>query len=66
MVIWSSFVLNSYCHWSSLVLQHGDGTDNIIHIREGVMQGDTLDMVDYGIGVLLLIKRLMLVYPNVT
>ena len=37
-----------------------------MHIREGVTQGYPLAMVPYGIGVLPLIKRLKVEYPDVT
>ena len=54
----SSFVLNCYLHHYLIVLRERDGTSNIIHIKEGVMQGEPLTMVAYGIGVLLTIKIL--------
>ena len=38
---------------------------NILHVRECVTQVDPLDMVAYMIGIIPLIKRLKLVYPNV-
>ena len=58
--------IKCYFHHSSLVLKNGDGKSNILHSREGVMQGYTLDVVDYDIGVLSLIKRLKLAYSGVT
>ena len=44
--------LNCYRRHSSLVLHNGDGTTNIIHIREGVKHELPLDMAAFGIGVL--------------
>ena len=37
--LWPSvacFVFNCYCHWSSLVLQNGNGMAIFLHSREGV------------------------------
>ena len=48
-------VFNYYFHHSSLILINGDGTANIIQIREGVTQGGPVDMVAYSIGALPLI-----------
>ena len=48
--------LNFYFHWSSLVLQNGNGTGIFLHSRQGVMQGDPLDFITYVIGILPLIK----------
>ena len=44
--------LNCYRRHSLLVLHNGDGTTNIIHIREGVKHEVPLDMAAFGIGVL--------------
>ena len=41
-------------------------TPSLPHIREGVTQGHTLDMVAYVIGVLPLIKQLKVEYPDIT
>ena len=51
-------ILNFYRHWSSLVFWYGNGIASSVHSREGVTQGDPLDMVAYGIGILSLIKNL--------
>ena len=64
MDVWSPF-FNCYSHHSSLILRNGDRADNIIQIREGVMQGDPLAKVSYGIGILLLIKHLKVTHPDV-
>ena len=60
------FVFNCYCRHSSLVLRRGDGTDNILHSKEYVAQGDPMAMVAYGIVILPLIKHLKSTYPDVT
>ena len=48
------------------MLINRDGTDNIIHSRVGVTQGEPLTVVDYGIGVLPLMKLLNSAYPGIT
>ena len=58
-------VLNCYRHWSSLVLRNGNGMFSFLHIREGVTQGDPLDMAADVIGVIPLIKWLKEAYPDV-
>ena len=53
--LWTSgarFVFNCYFHYSLLVPRTGDWTANIIHIRDGAIQGGPLAMVAYGIEVL--------------
>ena len=57
---------NGYHYHSLILLQNGDVTANIIHSREEVTQGYPLAMVDYGIGVIPLIKHLKLVNPDAT
>ena len=58
--------VNCYRNWSFLVLRNGNGTASFLHSREGVTQGDPLDMVAYGIGVLPLTKILKAAYTDVT
>ena len=60
------FFFNCYCHWSSLVLRDGNGTASFLHSKEGMTQGYTLAMILYGIGILLLIKKLKREIPDVT
>ena len=59
-------VFKCYIHWSSLVLRNWNGTANFLHSREGVMQGNTLSKIAYGIGILLIIKKLNQEIPDVT
>ena len=49
-------IFNFYCHWSSLVLRNRSGVASFLHSKEGVTQGDPLDMFTYSIGILLLKK----------
>ena len=67
--LWPSgarFVFNFYRHWSSFILRNGNGTAIILHSREGVTQGGTLAMIEYGIGILPLIKNLKRAIPDVS
>ena len=67
--LWPSgarFSFNFYRHWSSLVFRNGNGTASILHSREGVMQGDPLAMIAYGIGILPLIKNIEREIPDIT
>ena len=59
------FFFNCYHHWSLLVLHNGNGTDIILHIREGMTQGGPLTMVVYGLRVLLIIKNLKIEHHDV-
>ena len=59
------FVFNCYRHWSSIVFLNGNGTDSILHSREGMTQGDTLVMIPYGIWILPLIKNIKQAIPDV-
>ena len=52
--LWPSgarFLFNFYCHWSLLVLRNGNGVDSFLHSSKGVMQGEPLAMILYGIGI---------------
>ena len=67
--LWPSgalFVFNCYHNWSSLVLRNGNGTASFLHSREGVTQGDPLEMISYGIGILPLINNLKREIPDAT
>ena len=67
--LWPSgacFVFNCHRQQSYLIIRNRYGRDNIIHSREGVTKGDPLPMVDYGIGIIPLMKCLKLMFPDVT
>ena len=67
--LWPSgarFFLNCYRQQSSFIMRNRDGTANIIHSREGVTKGDPMPMVDYGIGIITMMKCLKSMYPDVT
>ena len=60
------FGFNCYRHWDMLVIRAGDGTGQLLFIREGVTQGDPLSMVAYGLKTLPLIRELRKAHPSVT
>ena len=60
------FTFNCYRHWATLVVRDLEGSDNFLYSTEGVTQGDPLAMIDYGVGLLLLIREFRYVYPCVT
>ena len=63
--LWLSRALFSpYFHWSSLVLQNGNGAASFISSMEGMTQGDPLAIFAYGIGILSLIKKLKAGFPD--
>ena len=63
----AQFTFNCYCHWATLVFKDiGDGSGHFLHSKEGVTQGDPLDMIAHGIGVLPLIRELWDANPCVT
>ena len=67
--VWPSgarFIFNFHRHCSSLVLRNGNGTASFMYIKEGVMQGDPLVIIAYGIFILPLIKNLKHNIPDVT
>ena len=55
-----------YRHCSLIFLRNRNGVSIFLHSMEGLIQGDPLYMVTYGIGFLPLIKRLKVAYPDVT
>ena len=67
---WTSgtqFTFNCYQHWATLVIRDtGDGSGHFLNIKEGVTKGDPLAMIEYGIGVLSLIRELRNAQPRVT
>ena len=49
-----------------MVRDIGDGSGHFLHIKEGVTQGDPLNMITYSIGVLPLIQELRDAHPRLT
>ena len=46
----AQFTFNCYRQWATLVVREiGDGSGHLLHSKEGVTQGDPLDMIAYGI-----------------
>ena len=66
MSLQTLFHLNCYCNLSLIILWNWNGTAIFLHCREGMKQGYPLDMVDYGIIVLPLVKNLKAVHPDIT
>ena len=55
----AQFTFNCYRHCANLVVcNKGDGSGHFLHSKEGVNQGEPLEMIAYGIGVLPLIREL--------
>jgi hypothetical protein len=66
--LWPSgarFTFNCYRHWSTLMIPSANGTALFVHSQEGVMQGDPISMVAYGILLLPLIRTLKDEIPEV-
>ena len=63
---YGAYFLNCNCQHSYLVLRRWNEKDNIIPIRESVIQGYLLAIVAYGIEILPLIRHLKLMYSDVT
>ena len=66
MAFLRSFYFYFHPNLSSLILLNGNGTVSLLHSKEGLTQGETLDMFGYGIVVLPLIKQLKAAYSDVT
>ena len=60
------FEFNCYCHWATLVIRAGGGTNHFRYSKEGVTQGDPLAMLKYGLGIHPLIWDLRTIHPIVT
>ena len=59
------FTFKCYQHWATLVVRNEYGSGYLLHIKEGVTQGDPLAMIVYGIGILPLIRELRSTHPHV-
>ena len=57
--------LDCYLHWYTLVIRAGDGTVHLLLRKEEVNQGEPLAMVEYGMGILLLIRKLQQSHPGI-
>ena len=67
--LWPSrarFVFKCYRHLSSIVLCNVNETAIFLHSRKGVVQGDPLEMIAYGISILPLINNIKQEIPDVT
>ena len=60
------FIFNCYCHWATLVMQDLEGSGHMLHSKEGVNQGEPLDMITYVIGVIPIIRELRDAHPHIT
>ena len=59
--LWPSgarFFFNWYLHWLLIVLRNENGLAGTLHSREGMTQGDPLEMITYRIWILPLINNL--------
>ena len=62
----AQFAFNFYRHWDTLVIREGDGMCHLLYSKEIVTQGDPLEMVAYGLVILLLIQELQQAHPGIT
>ena len=60
------FAFNCYRHWATLAIRACDGTGNFLFSKKGVTEGETLTMVEYGLGILPLIRELRKVHSDIT
>ena len=66
---WTSgtqFTFNRYCHWVTLVVLNVDGSGHLLHSKGGRTQGYLLVIIDYGIGILPIIRELRDAHPYAT
>ena len=62
----AQFIFNCYFQWDNLVVREVDVSGYFLNSKEGVSQGATLAMINYGIGILPLIRELHNVHIKVT
>ena len=63
----AKFTFNCYHHWATLVVRDTVyGSGHFLRSKEVVTQGDPLSMIEYGIGVLSLIRELWTAHLQVT
>ena len=62
----AQFTFNCSCHWATMVVHNMGGSDEFFHIKEGMNQGDLPAMIEYNIGILLIIRKLHDAHPQVT
>ena len=62
----TQFPFSCYGQWATLVVQDLEGPGHFLQSKDGATQGDPLDMIIYGIGVLPLIQELWDAQPCVT
>ena len=60
------FAFNCYRHWSTQVIRAGYGMGQFLFRKEGVTQGDTLVMVEYGIGIIPFIRECKKTHTGIT
>ena len=48
-----------------MVVRNEDGSGHLLHIKQGVTQGDPLCMIAYGIKILLIIREICTTHPHV-
>ena len=59
------FTFNFYCYCDTLMICNVGGTGCLICSKEGVTQGNPLDMILYGIRITTLIRELQAAHPQV-
>ena len=60
------FTFNFYFHWATLVVRNVYWSGQFFIIKKGATQGDPLDMILYGIGILPLIHELHIAHTHIT
>eukprot|EP00957_Ditylum_brightwellii_P032559 2467100-Ditylum_brightwellii.AAC.1 len=56
-LVGARFVFNCYQHWAQLVIRQPGKDPVVLHIKEGVTQGDPTSMITYSITLLPLAKE---------